>query len=762
MRKLATFSIALSAAVFFAHYILPEKSCLWLAGCCVAFSLLSLLFKGDKRLRIILICSGMAFGFAASGISYLVKTVPSRELSGETMTFAAEVKEYPYVSENFSSVTVSLRDSALPRAGATVYFFDKDMPELRPGDRISMTASLKYAGERYGEDWDGNISDNVYLLCYPKGEVRVTGRSPWSFLYFPQDIEKKIIETALKVFPESSSAFMTALLTGDKHLLYEDTELYAAMSAAGVLHVVAVSGMHVAFLVGFLHIVLRKKKLYSLIGLPAIWIFAAVAGGTPSVIRAAFMQSSVLVAPLLKRENDGLTSLTSILAVLLIINPAACTSVSLQLSFSAMLGMIFITPKIDKGLTRQLKAKRKAGRGAKGMLPRLGYKLLFAVIASFAATVGAIAFSTPIMAVYFGTVSVYTVIVNILVFWAISLCFISGYLICFLGMLWLPLGIAGGFAVNLLTKYITAVVNTAASLPYARVFVGEGVFRYWLIFAYAVFIIWYLLRRGKSFRPVIPTALVVSALCVGIIVTEAPAPASFTAVDVGQGQSLIISSGDGTAVIDCGGKSKGKNAGDITAAELLSSGIRTVDVLCITHFDDDHINGVLRLMSQVKVKCLVAAPEYEADTDRDAIMALADKQGVEVYIIQDSAEISAGGVSLTAFAPVSKTKPELIYLISADGCDILVTGDADSEIEKRLLLSRELPDIEIFVAGHHGSKYSSCEELLEAISAETAVISSGYNSYGHPAEETLRRFDEAGMAVLRTDTQGSVRISLEG
>lgn len=700
-----------------------------------------------------LICLGLAVGFFVSGISFVTKVEPCREISGETVTFNAEVTEYPHVSENFSTVTITLRDKALPRVDAAVYFLGETAPELKPGDRVRVTGRLKFAGERYGQDWDGNTADDVYLLCYPEGEIQVTGKSPLAFLYFPQDIQRKIIHTAGEVFPEKSAAFLTALITGDQTMLYRDTELYSAMSAAGILHAVSVSGMHVAFLVGFLKTVLRRKKLYSAVALPIVWIFAAVAGGTPAVLRAAFMQSSVLVAPLIKRENDGITSLTAILAILLIINPVACASISLQLSFSAMLGMILITPKVHRSLTKNMLPKKKRG---------ILQKLLYSVSASFSATVGALVFSTPLMAAHFGTLGIYTVFVNILVFWAISACFILGFFACFVGMLWLPLGlIPFGLAADILTRYIIAVIKLAASLPYARVFTAEGYFLYWLIFSYGVFILWFFLRRGKSFRPIIPTALTVCGLCLGIMLIELPVPAGFTAVDVGQGQSLILTAEGSAVVIDCGGKSKARNAGDIVAAELLSSGIRRIDLLCLTHFDDDHINGVKRLMSQVEVRAIAAAPENGTDAGREEIMALAEKQGTEVYIIQQDADIRTGGVSVHIFSPISRTKPELMYLASVNGCDILVTGDADEELEARLLLTRTLPDIDIYVAGHHGSRYSSSEELLRAISAETAVISSGYNSYGHPAKDTLARFDVFGMEVLRTDEAGSVHISLE-
>jgi len=182
--------------------------------------------------------------------------------------------------------------------------------------------------ERYGEAFSGINADNIYLQCYLNCELEVTGKSTFSFLYFPEALAKSLKGSAAQVFAEDTAPLMIALLTGETNLLYKDTVLYANMAEAGVLHVVAVSGMNVAFLVGFIRLVIRRKNLATLVAIPIVWIFVPFAGATPSVIRAAFIITTVLVAPIFRRENDGMTSLA---AVLLLINPAACALVSLQL-----------------------------------------------------------------------------------------------------------------------------------------------------------------------------------------------------------------------------------------------------------------------------------------------------------------------------------------------------------------------------------------------------------------------------------------------
>lgn len=762
MRKLATAAIALSAAVFASHYLLPPDYFLLCAAVCVVVSLPALFLKNDMRRRALLITLSAAVGFSVSYISYTYKTVPAREISGSEQSITARVTDYPEIHDEYAAVSLRLTgdDDDVPKLGAVLYSFEGGLTELKPGDIIKADVSLKAADERYGEAFSGNNSDNVYLLCYLNGNIEISGKSAFSFLYFPKTIAKNIKESVGRVFFADTVPFITALLTGDKTSLYEDTSLYASMSEAGILHVVAVSGMHVAFLVGFIMMIVRRKRFASLIAIPIIWLFVPVAGASPSVIRAAFMQSTVLVAPVFHRENDGITSLTAVLAVLLLINPNACASISLQLSFTAMLGIILVTPKIYKSLLLKVHPKSN-----ESIWRRAKIKLLMGSCAVFSASIGAMVFTTPIAALYFGYVSIIGILVNILVLWAVSAGFILGYVSCFLGLVWLPLGTALGALTSIPLRYIIFVVKLSASVPYAAVYTDGNFFGSWLVLVYIIFIICYVFKRKEGFRPVIPVCLAVFSLCCIILAAELRADndtGTLTAVDVGQGQSIILTSGGATAVIDCGGKGENENAGDMVAGLLLGNGRQTVDILALTHFDEDHINGVSRLMSRVSVKRLVIPDGSYDKAGRDEILNIAREMDTQVYIIQDDAMIKAGDLEIYVYPTISPQEQSLMFLGCIGDFEAFISGDAYSSEEQRFLMTHTLPDTELFVAGHHGSKYSSCEELLTALNAEYVVVSCGYNTYGHPTKEALERFAAADMEIFRTDQSGNITVSIGG
>ena len=137
----------------------------------------------------------------------------------------------------------------------------------------------------------------------------------------------------------------------------------------------------------------------------------------------------------------------------------------------------------------------------------------------------------------------------------------------------------------------------------------------------------------------------------------------------------------------------------------------------------------------------------------------------EIYYVTEPVKITLGGMELQIYPPIGgsgENEAGLSILCTAGDYDVLVTGDMESGTEKRLVERYALPDIELLVAGHHGSKNASCPELLEALQPETVFISVGKdNAYGHPAEETLSRFAGIGAAVYRTDQQGNCTVRVE-
>ena len=187
-------------------------------------------------------------------------------------------------------------------------------------------------------------------------------------------------------------------------------------------------------------------------------------------------------------------------------------------------------------------------------------------------------------------------------------------------------------------------------------------------------------------------------------------------------------------------------------------------MLLLTHLHADHVNGVPRLLELVDVGEIII-PDAVTDEDGmlDEIVSAAESHGTALRRLDSDELFSVGNIELNLFAPSEKgdlNERCMMMRVSIGTFDMIVTGDAPQAAERELIESHELPDAELLIAGHHGSKYSSSGELLSAAGAETAVISVGYNSYGHPTNETLERLRAYGYNVYRTDLNGNVEIRL--
>ena len=231
-------------------------------------------------------------------------------------------------------------------------------------------------------------------------------------------------------------------------------------------------------------------------------------------------------------------------------------------------------------------------------------------------------------------------------------------------------------------------------------------------------------------------------------------------IDVGQGQSVAVLSGEETLVIDCGGINTLENAGEETGSYLLSCGRDHVDALLLTHLHSDHCNGVPMLLEMIPVKTLILPSDVE-DTDGQLqeILSAAERCGTAVSYLSEDEERGFGPIRARLFAPMSKGEANercMTGVFSLGDFDMLVTGDSSKTTERALLAHHPLTDLELLIVGHHGSRYASAGELLGSIGADTAVISVGYNTFGHPTNETLERLAAYGYTIYRTDLNGTV------
>ena len=759
MRKLLLAACGYCGALLLLHYLLPLRWAPWAALGCVLLGLAALLLRHRCRAAVSILLLAGALGFGCYFGYHTLFVAAAEDYVGETRTVTVRVSGFAAVYDDYASIRVRCVDETLPHVQMLVYDYAGGMGELRPGDLVELPLKLLSAGEYYREESDHYLAEGVLLRGYLKGDYRVLGRSAWAWLYFPCHLARAVKEQALACFPADTAALMKALLTGDRREYYADEALYSAMRTAGFSHVVAVSGMHVAFLVSLLSLLLVRRRATAMVGIPLILVFMAMMGFTPSVVRAGIMQIMLLAAPLLRRENDPPTSLAAAALLLLLVNPIAVASPGLQLSFAAVAGLLLLTPRIFDRMAFDANGRSRLPKGLWG-------RLLYGVCSSLAASVGALFFTTPLCALYFGFVPLYSILTNLLTLWLISLAFALGYPVCLLGLLWQPLGVALGWLVGWLPRCAIFIVKRIAALPHAAISTRGNLGAWWLVFVYLSFGLAYALRGKGRFRPVLPLCACVCglALLTWFPQRQLTGAMELAAVDVGQGQSLAVLTEGATVVIDCGSVGSAENAGDRMADCLADYGRDRVDLLILTHFHADHANGVKRLMSRVEVARLLYPLDCEENDYMRGILDYCGQTGTEPLPVSENSEAALDGLALRLYAPLgSENVNEHCLLLrgSYGDFDFLVTGDAGSGVERLLTSFYDLGDMELLVVGHHGSRYSTGEALLDAITPEAAVISVGAgNSYGHPTQEVLDRLAARNIEVYRTDLDGTVTITV--
>lgn len=756
MRVLATIGFSFSAGVFLAA-LLPWNGWQLYAAGGVLLLALAWLFAARKQKyfrRGLLILLPLAVSLAYfAGYDHLVRQ-PIENRCGAASDFTATVCDWPQATERGARVTVELEGYHRARA---VLYGEAELLAARPGDTVTGTAQWQSAAHFDSDDVTHFNARGVYALLYGREDVRLSAGDGDALRWLPQRAGKAFREKVAAIWDDARvSGFLTAELTGDKSAM--DDGDYLAMQETGLAHLFAVSGLHCAFLVTLLALLIsRRQRLLCAVTIPLLLFYMVMVGMSPSVVRACIMQIFLLIAPLFRRGSDPLTSLAAALLVILLCNPFAAASVSLQLSFSATLGMVLLSPRLYKLLTGWYKGKCRPLRTA-----------LCFVAANLSATLSAVVFTVPLTAWYFRIFVLVAPLSSLLAVPAAGWSFMAAFVTVLLGFVWLPLVRLLGWISWVLVRYILWIANGMMSWRYHAVYFTNPYLIYWLLFLYAAFIGCAATPDGKR-KYLLASALSVLTLTAAIWVNRQDyqyGVLTALTLDVGQGESVILTSGGETALVDCGSSNSYKDPGGLAADTLHSMGVRELSAVVVTHYHADHTNGLYEVLRRIPVQTIYL-PDIEDEYGvRERLVSLAEEKGAQVtYVTKETAD-TLGDTVLTIYPPVQSggdlNELGLTALASAGDFDLLITGDMSGSTEKKLVETYALPDIEVLAVSHHGSRYSSNIRFLKAVTPEAAVISVGDNNYGHPSEETLQRLLAVGADIWRTDQQGTIRITVNG
>lgn len=732
------FTIGFGGACAFGAYCYVP----WMLPVALLFVLLSVLFgvltKKKLQLRIgCAVCLGIAAGLAFFWGYNEVLLQNARAVDGKTERVSIEVTDYSYATQHGCGF-----DGRVTLEGKTynVRVYLNKYERLEPGHRVRGNFRFQVTFDDAQLTKAGN---GIFLIAKQDGNFVPQKYWTEGWIHAPAIWRQSIIDKITDTFPEDTQGFARALLLGDRTGI--DYETNTAFKISGISHVIAVSGLHVSILFALVYCLAGKKRvLTAILGIPAVVLFAAVAGFTPSITRACIMQILMMLALLLEKEYDPPTALSFAALVMLIGNPLVITSVSFQLSVSCMAGIFLFAPRILAWLMDDKRFGRWRG------------KLVHGLCSCVAATLGAIVMTTPLVAIYFGCVSLISMVTNLLTLWLITFIFYGIMLSCAVGYLSAGIAQAVAWVISWAIRYVLETAKVLSSFSLAAVYTKSVYIVIWLISCYLLLFVYLTIRK----RPVaLFSSLVLCGFCVALAfswIEPAMSECRVTALDVGQGQAILLQSEGKTFLVDCGGDYD-EDAADITAETLLSQGISKLDGVILTHYDRDHCGGMEYLLSRVGTQNLFLPHAEDPDGVAQSLQNVSDG---ELHIIKEDTLLTYGDVKITIFAPLSYksgNESSMCVLFQTEKCDILITGDRDIQTENMLLSRRELPKLELLIAGHHGAKTSTGELLLEKTKPEYVFISVGSdNPYGHPADEVLLRLAQFGCVVYCTDDYGTL------
>ena len=765
MRKLAILAFSFSAAVFASVLALPEGLPAPLGLTLgLLFPLLCLALRARPRLRLAaaLVCAGLAAGLLWTWGYSRVFFQPAQALDGRTVVLQAAVTGFPRETDYGYAVPVRADTQSGVKVSAVLYT-DGQGARVRPGDRLSTVAHCTLGSRTLaGEEITYYTAKGIFLQAQAYGRLDVQRPAAVSLRYWPALLAQALKGGIQAAFPPDDAPLVQALVTGNRDSLTD--QFTTSLQRTGLSHMVVVSGMHLSLLAQMLSSLLGKgKRSTAAVTALVVLLFCAVVGSTPSVTRAAVMVLLLQLAPLLGRERDGPTALGFALMLLLAWNPFSAAHVGLQLSFASVAGILMVSDRLNG----RLLAACKLDRPVKGRLRRLLWAAPRFALSALSATLGAMVFTVPLVAVHFGYFSVIAPLSNLMTLWAVGLLFLGG-LGAGLAQAVIPgAGVVLAIPFTYLARYVAWAIETLGSFAFSALPLDSFYYRAWLVFLYLLLGAGLAIRGRK--RLILPGCCAAAALSAALLFTAMGFRSGLSAVvlDVGQGQSVLLGMGGRLALVDCGGDGP-DNAGDVAADYIQSMGRSSLDLLVVSHCHADHANGVPQLLRRLRVDNLALPDVEEGDALSREILELAQARGVRVWFVREDTHITlSGGRQLTLFPPLGmgtdSNELGLTVLASAGQNDILLTGDMGGAVEPLLLAHAALPDVELLVVGHHGSGGSTTQELLRAVRPELAVVSVGAgNRYGHPARETLERLAGAGAAVYRTDLQGTVEVRFPG
>jgi competence protein ComEC len=570
---------------------------------------------------------------------------------------------------------------------------------------------------------------------------------------------KNIDEHVRKLYNYQSAALLRGLLLADRSQISYDTKTDFINS--GVIHLLAVSGLHVGFIILIFLFLLGRFNIYfrSILTIAGLLFYLILIGPPPSAFRAGVMAIILIMALITNRSTNLLNSIAIAGFIILFSNPEELFSAGFQLSFSAVVSIAVIYPPISKWINSyQVKSK-----SLKNILLFIGVSL--------AAQIG----TMPFTIYYFGKVSFVALFTNLIVIPLIGIIVGIGILSIVIGVIG-PV-IASYFSiVNVfIIKFIYYLINLAGNSNYSFLRVNSfSIYDIVLFYLFLSIVALFYRKFTNKIAIVILLILCVSNFllfsCFDNKQLMPDNELSVMMIDVGQGDSFLLKFPNGkTALIDAGEATYRFDNGERAIIPLMNYfGIDKIDYGFVSHIDLDHCGGFISLIHDGKI-----ARIYKPAVDTSEVLDVRFEEFVAGNKLTENyykkAIIKIGNARIyilnrSAYQPSASNNRSGLMKIVYGNSEFLFTGDLEKLGEGYYSkIYGDFLDSDVLKVGHHGSKTSSGGEFLKLVTPKISLISDGrQNKFRHPNQQTLDKLNAINSKIYRTDISGAILLQTDG
>ena len=675
-------------------------------------------------------------------------------------------------------------------ASGTVLLFVPRYPAYNYGDGLLVSGKLETPPQFEDFDYRGYLEQQgIYsTMRYP--QIAVTSHDHGSRLLAAiYSLRNRLAQVLAQVLPEPQASLAQGVILGIRSNIPQ--WLNEAFVRTGTTHLLAISGVNLTIVAGIL-ISLglwlwgRRCYLYVWPALATVWFYTLLTGMNPPVLRSAIMVSLFLIAELLGRQRSALTALCFAAAIMVTISPSVLWDAAFQLSFLAMAGLVLIVPTLQNWSRKTVK----------GMLDEKGTLVSVTnnIADSFSVTLGAIIFVGPLIAYYFGIISLVGPVATILAMPVLPAIIITGSLTGLLGLVAFPVAQAVGWLAWLFLSYFLIVVRVFAAIPLSAIDSRVNVVWLWAYYAALALVVSAVRHRNRvnavmpqavsylragvqrlsalPMKWVIPPLVVMAVLTSVAAVTMPDGDLHVSFLDVGQGDAILVQTGHQNILID-GGPSP--QALGLALGQRMPFWDRTIDLMVLTHPHADHLSGLVPVLQRYEVRQALYPDLKDKSPVYDEFWRLIREKNVKYTRAQAGQRVSLGrDVTIDVLHPAEPLltgtnsdtdNNSLVLRLSAGKVSFLLTADIQREADMELITRRAILTSTVLKVPHHGSHTSTSDELLAVVSPRLAVISVGRdNRFGHPSREVLDRLAQKIEAqnIYRTDEHSTIEFTTDG